>query len=296
MNINDNLENIGKNLESIELIPNRSFGERLGQESSGISACAAFELLKDYSEEIFEYLYSIEPQKKVKHGYIKLQKDINEKMRGILIDWLIEVHMKFKLAGETLYLTVNILDKYLETVPLTRNKLQLLGVSAMLIASKYEDIYYPQINDFVYITDKAYTRNDIILMEISILKTLRFNISFPTAYTFFQIYSELIKSNHKHYCLGNYLIELTLTDYNMTRYTSSLIAASAVYLTHKVFQLSPEWPGALLKNLPYQENELKTCSKDICILFQKARKFDLKSTRKKFLLPQYCKVASMTLM
>jgi hypothetical protein len=92
----------------------------------------------------------------------QMQTDINEKMRAILVDWLIDVHLKFKLLPETLYLTVEYIDRYLNKEPVTRKKLQLVGVTAMLIASKYEEIYAPEIRDFVYITDKAYTKEEIL--------------------------------------------------------------------------------------------------------------------------------------
>ena len=98
-------------------------------------------------------------------GYMIHQTDINEKMRSILIDWLVEVHLKFKLVPETLFLTVNLIDRYLERKVVMRNRLQLVGVSAMLIACKYEEIYAPEVRDFVFITDNAYTRDQIFLME-----------------------------------------------------------------------------------------------------------------------------------
>ena len=86
------------------------------------------------------------------------QKDVNEKMRAILIDWLVDVHSKFKLVNETMFLTVNLIDRYLGEVQVTRQKLQLVGVTAMFIATKYEEIYPPDLRDFVYVTDKAYTK------------------------------------------------------------------------------------------------------------------------------------------
>ncbi len=89
------------------------------------------------------------------------QLDINEKMRAILVDWIIEVHLKFKLLPETLFLTISLIDRYLERVQIKRNNLQLVGVTAMLIASKYEEIYAPEVRDFVYITDNAYTKEEI---------------------------------------------------------------------------------------------------------------------------------------
>ena len=91
-------------------------------------------------------------------------------MRSILIDWLVEVHLKFKLMPETLYLTVNLIDRYLAKRNVTRKRLQLVGVTAMLIASKYEEIWAPEVRDFVYISDKAYSREDILACEKTMLE------------------------------------------------------------------------------------------------------------------------------
>jgi cyclin B len=97
-------------------------------------------------------------------------------MRAILIDWLVEVHLKFKLVNESLFLTINLIDRFLEKEQVSRQKLQLVGVTAMLIACKYEEIYPPIVKDFVYITDNAYTKEEILSMERKILTTLDFNI------------------------------------------------------------------------------------------------------------------------
>ena len=86
------------------------------------------------------------------------QKDINSKMRSVLLDWLVDVHYKFKLLPETLFLTVNLIDRYLEKVEINRKRLQLVGVTSMFIASKYEEIYAPEVKDFAYVTDSAYTK------------------------------------------------------------------------------------------------------------------------------------------
>jgi len=121
-----------------------------------------------------------------KPGYMKNQSDINEKMRAILIDWLVEVHLKFKLYPETLYLTVNLIDRYLEKEEVLRQHLQLVGVTSMLIASKYEEIYAPEVRDFVYITDKAYTKEEILEMEGRILTKIEFNVTTPSSYRFLE--------------------------------------------------------------------------------------------------------------
>jgi cyclin B len=110
-------------------------------------------------------------------------------MRAILIDWLVDVHCKFKLREETLYLTVSLIDRYLTIASVTRMRLQLVGVAALFIACKYEEIYPPALKDFVYITDNAYVKNDVLEMEGLILQALNFNICNPTPYTFFQKYT-----------------------------------------------------------------------------------------------------------
>ena len=121
------------------------------------------------------------------------QGDINEKMRGILVDWIIEVHLRFKLLPETLFLTVNLIDRYLEKTQIMRTRLQLVAVAALLIASKYEEIYVPDLKDFVFISDNAYTREEIIEMERSMLVKLEFSITTPSSYRFLQRFAKVAK-------------------------------------------------------------------------------------------------------
>ena len=97
-----------------------------------------------------------------RNSYMKQQVDINEKMRGILVDWIVEVHLRFKLLPETLFLTVNLIDRYLQKTQIMRTRLQLVAVGALLIASKYEEIYVPELSDFAYISDNAYTTKEIL--------------------------------------------------------------------------------------------------------------------------------------
>ena len=106
-----------------------------------------------YVREIHRYHRETEGLKHASPSYMSKHADINAKMRAILIDWLVEVHLKFKLLPETLYLTVNLIDRFLEKEhTLRRDKLQLVGVAAMFLACKYEEIFAPECIDFVYIT------------------------------------------------------------------------------------------------------------------------------------------------
>ncbi|XP_078182642.1 cyclin-B2-1-like [Carex rostrata] len=143
------------------------------------------------------------------------QPDINDWMRAIVIDWLIEVHYKFELMDETLYLTVNIIDRFLERKNVQRKKLQLVGVTAMLLACKYEEVSVPVVEDLVQISDHAYTRQEILNMEWLIVKTLQFNMSAPTPYVFMKRFLQAAQSDKQMDLLSYFLMELCLVDYNM---------------------------------------------------------------------------------
>ncbi len=114
-----------------------------------------------YVQDMYEHFRLKEMSTSVRPVYMEDQQYINERMRSILVDWLVEVHLKFKLVPETLYLTVNIIDRYLSKTEVSRPKLQLVGVTALLIASKYEEIYPPELRDLVYICDRAYSKLEV---------------------------------------------------------------------------------------------------------------------------------------
>ena len=142
----------------------------------------------EYLNEIYSNLLKDEKELYYKPilGYMKMQNDINEQMRAILIDWLIEVHYRFRLKSETLYQTVWIIDTYLSMYPIVRARLQLLGIASLLISCKSQEIYYPQLNELIDITDGAYKREELIEMEEHVLKVLSFNIVSPTSNDFFK--------------------------------------------------------------------------------------------------------------
>lgn len=123
----------------------------------------------EFTKDIWQHYFDIECVNKPTFKYMEHQPYITERMRSILIDWIIEVHFQFKLKTESLFLTVNLIDRYLERMTITKENLQLVGVSAMLIACKYEEIWPPQIKEYIHMCDNAYTKDDIIQMELSIL-------------------------------------------------------------------------------------------------------------------------------
>lgn len=191
--------------------------------------------------------------------YMEMQTDLNEHMRAILVDWLVEVHAKFKLRPETLYLTINVIDRFLERKLVIRQKLQLVGVAAMLIASKYEEIYAPEVRDFVYITDRAYTKEQILHMEACILNALQFRVSTPTSYVFLQRYVRVAQADRKTRYIAHYCLERCLQEFGALRFRPSLQAAAACNIALRTSRGADAWSEVMASYSGYTEAELTEC-------------------------------------
>ncbi|XP_005998782.1 G2/mitotic-specific cyclin-B2 isoform X2 [Latimeria chalumnae] len=195
------------------------------------------QLCSEYVKEIYQYLRQLEVQQSICPKYLEGQ-EINERMRAILVDWLIQVHSRFQLLQETLYMTIALMDRFLQVQPVSRKKLQLVGVTSMLLASKYEEMYVPEIGDFVYITDNAYTKGQIREMEMIILKRLNFNLGRPLPPHFLRRASKAGNADVEKHTLAKYLMELTLMDYDMVHYHPSQVAAASLCLSQMLLDKS----------------------------------------------------------
>ncbi|KAK8678581.1 hypothetical protein V6N13_144078 [Hibiscus sabdariffa] len=197
-----------------------------------------------YVSDIYKYLHQMEadPKRRPLPDYIeKVQKDVSTNMRGILVDWLVEVAEEYKLVSDTLYISVSYIDRYLSLNALSRQKLQLLGVSSMLIASKYEEINPPNVDDFCYITDNTYRKEEVVKMEADILKALNFELGNPTVKTFLRRFTRVAQEDYedcslKLEFLGCYLSELSLLDYGCVKFLPSIVASSVMFLARFIIQ------------------------------------------------------------
>lgn len=221
------------------------------------------EEVSEYADQVLDHMHNSEDKFLPNYGYMRSQSDVNEKMRAILIDWLIEVHFKFKLLPETLFISVNLIDRYLEAKEIERQRLQLLGVTAMWIACKYEEIYAPEIKDFVYITDNAYDQKDILDLEYEVLRTLEFNVTTPSTYRFLQRYAKIMGADDRAFHLAWYLIELPLIEYKMLKYKPSLISSAALFVAFKILKKEVRWNERMKSITNYSENGIRPCAKDL---------------------------------
>ncbi|KAI9544999.1 G2/mitotic-specific cyclin-B2 [Dissostichus eleginoides] len=199
------------------------------------------QLCSEYVKDIYSYLHVLEVEQAVRPNYMQ-HYEITERMRALLVDWLVQVHSRFQLLQETLYLTVAVLDRFLQVQPVSRRKLQLVGVTAMLVACKYEEMYAPEVGDFAYITDGAFTKAQILEMEQLILRTLNFELGRPLPLHFLRRASKVGNSDVERHTLAKYLMELTLLDYNMVHYRPSEIAAASLALSQLLLVALPWSP------------------------------------------------------
>ena len=250
----------------------------------------------EYVQDMYHNYRKAEGVRAPNPNYMSKQTDITPKMRAILLDWLVEVHRKFKFEMPTLFLTVNIIDRFLERKIVLRQKLQLVGVTAMLLASKYEEMCAPEVADFVYLTDRAYTAEEILACESTMLNTLSFRLTVPTIWVFLCRFVKLAGLNDRtSYLLARYYAERTLQEYKMLKYLPSTIAASAVYMALKVTHGSAKWTSEMHRGTKYSEATLKPCVADMADIIQRSSSTSLQAIRKKYSSHRYHRVAKQEL-
>lgn len=254
----------------------------------------------------------LKQEKYTPQPYMPRQKDINPKMRAILIDWLIEVHYKFKLHSQTLWLCVNIVDRYLERVAMKRAKLQLVGVTSLLIACKYEEIMPPEVKDCVYLTDYAYEREEVVEMESEILNKLNYQIVVPTGYHFLERYLNCCQASERTRLLASYYSDRNLQETDMLNTRPHVFAAAAIYAAlkqqscqyssgaHKAgAKTSSVWTVALQEETGLQERDILACARTMVRHVSEephtASKRSLLACKKKYTGAKYNNVAALPL-
>jgi len=253
-----------------------------------------------YATDIYVHLRMAEIKRRPTTNFMEvMQQDINPSMRGILIDWLVEVAEEYKLVPDTLYLTVSYIDRFLSCNVVTRQRLQLLGVSCMLIAAKYEEICAPQVEEFCYITDNTYGREEVLEMERRVLNELKFELTTPTTKSFLRRFVRAAQASYKVPTLnleflGNFLAELTLLEYGFLPFLPSMIAASAVYMAKLTLDSSTcPWDHTLQHYTGYKPSELEKCVRAIHELQRNTKNCTLPAIREKYRQHKFKCVSSM---
>jgi len=247
----------------------------------------------DYVDEIYTYLRDLESKFRPKSGYMRKQRDINHGMRTILVDWLVEVAEEYKLNTHTLFIAVGYIDRFLSEMSVQRGKLQLVGVTSMLLASKYEEIYPPAVDEFVYITDNTYSREQILKMENLVLKVLQFDMGAVTAHSFAERFLNAAAADEKTRFLAQYLMELTLQDgERYLKYRPSVVAAASICVALHTLAL-PHWSATLQHYTELSPADISDCVRDVYYTFVHAPDESQQAVREKYACPKFQRVSKI---
>jgi hypothetical protein len=250
-------------------------------------------MVAEYVVEIFDYLKKLEVVTRPNADYMEHQEDLEWKMRGILVDWLIEVHTRFHLLPETLFLAVNIIDRFLSTKVVQLDRLQLVGVTAMFIASKYEEVLSPHVANFRHVADDGFTEAEILSAERYVLTALNYDLSYPNPMNFLRRISKADNYDIQTRTLGKYLMEISLLDHRFMHYLPSHVAAASMYLARKILERG-EWDATLTHYAGYNEEEIEPVFKLMVDYLARPvthEAFFKKYASKKFLKGKSCRLA-----
>ncbi|GLB39108.1 putative cyclin family protein [Lyophyllum shimeji] len=212
-------------------------------------------MVSEYVVEIFNYMKQIELTTMPNPNYMESQKELAWKMRGILTDWLIQVHVRFRLLPETLFLCVNIIDRFLSARVVSLAKLQLVGVTCMFIAAKFEEVVAPSVTHFLMCADSSYTESEILQAERYILKTLDWNLSYPNPVHYLRRASKADDYNVKVRTLAKYLLEIGCLEWRLIAAPPSLMAAASIWLARLALGME-NWTPNLAHYSSYPESSL----------------------------------------
>ncbi|KAM9836451.1 G2/mitotic-specific cyclin-B3 [Aulostomus maculatus] len=247
----------------------------------------------EYAKDIFDYLRQRE-EKFVLCNYMPKQPSLNPEMRAILIDWLVEVQENFELYHETLYLAVKMADHYLSRTPVHREMLQLVGSTAMLIASKFEERSPPCVDDFLYICDDAYKREELISMEAGILQTLSFDINIPIPYRFLRRYAKCVNAGMDTLTLARYFCEMSLMEMELVPERGSLLASACLLMAMVAKDLGG-WSPILQFHSGYQTSDLAPVVRKLHTMLSAPPDDKLRAIRSKYSHKVFFEVASLPL-
>jgi cyclin B len=264
-------------------------------QSPSIQMKQKYSFVKDYFDEVYQNLLLDELRfhQKINCNYMIFQKNINDKMRAILVDWIIDIHHKLNLMKKTLFHCIFIIDAFLSKNEIERQNFQLLGMVALLIACKQNETIYPPLISFLAFSDNLYTLKELTNMEKKVILTLEFDILAPTADDFFMINAEYFEFTEKQKFFGEYFLDASLIDYHLLKYKQSTIAVACGYIVIKFFNLNGI--HLIVNNTlsDINSNDVKNCAKDLCFFLRNLSNSSLGSTKNKYMSDKYMNVAKL---
>lgn len=210
----------------------------------------------EYSNDIFNYMRELEYRYLPDSDYMEHQPEINWEKRGRLVDWLVRIHDYCKMLPETLFLTVHYIDRFLTLKGITQDKLQLVGLVALFVAAKYEEITFPTVDEVAAMAQNEYSVDEILRAERYLINLLDFNLGWPGPMSFLRRSSKADNYDSDTRTLAKYLLETTIMDQRFVSSPPSWTAAAAHYLSRRILDRG-KWSSAHVYFSGYNEEQLK---------------------------------------
>ncbi|KAI2472196.1 A/B/D/E cyclin [Annulohypoxylon bovei var. microspora] len=213
-------------------------------------------MVAEYAHEIFDYLRDLECRAVPNPQYMIHQDELEWKTRSILVDWMIEVHTRFHLLPETLFLATNIIDRFLSQKVVQLDRVQLVGITAMFVAAKYEEVLSPHVSNYRMVSDDGFSDAEILSAERFILETLNYDLSYPNPMNFLRRISKADDYDIQSRTIGKFLMEISIVDHRFLAYRPSHVAAAAMYLARLILDRG-EWDPTIAFYAGYTEEEIE---------------------------------------
>jgi len=213
-------------------------------------------MVAEYGDEIFDYMHTLEERMRPNPHYMDHQTECQWSMRAVLMDWLVQVHARFTLLPETLFLSVNYIDRFLSCKVVSLAKLQLVGATAIFLASKYEEVNCPSISEIVYMVDNGYSQEEILKAERFMLSMLAFELGWPGPMSFLRRISKADDYDLETRTLAKYFLEVTIMDERFVGCAPSFLAAGAHCLARLMLRKG-DWTPAHVFYSNYTYSQLR---------------------------------------
>lgn len=217
-------------------------------------------MVAEYAPEIFNYMHELEHKYLPNPNYMDNQDELKWEMRSVLIDWVVQVHSRFNLLPETLFLTINYIDRFLSKRKVSLSRFQLVGAVALFIAAKYEEINCPTIQEVAYMADNAYSIEDFLKAERFMIDVLEFDMGWPGPMSFLRRISKADDYDYETRTLAKYFLEITIMDKKFVASKPSWLAAGSHYLSRKLLNKG-DWSDSHIFYSGYTEIQLKPLAK-----------------------------------
>lgn len=227
-------------------------------------------------------------------NYLAAQTEINEKMRLILVDWLVDVALKFKLHAETFFLAVDLMDRYLAVSKTTRSHLQLVGITCILIAAKYEEIWPPEVKDCINISANTYTRDDILKMERAVCAALQFKLTVPTPFPFLARLLDCADADELTRNTAFFFLENAALDYRSLQFLPSQLANASLMLTNVTLKKEP-WSAVMQHYSKARSGDFKECLVKLLEFVHTVPASKYQAIRRKYNVPKFSDVTKLAM-